>query len=298
MEIQNPPQKLFRGWKQDLADQIQGIYDQGFSTGEVAKKLDINKLRVKHYLSIMGYEFSMSEGCKRRTKSVFNDVELSKEVLEIIEGNLLGDGSLTLQKNTSKPHLVPRSAVYSHATKSLAQIEWLKKLLVDNGLPVRDYVHLKKAHQEIYKNGPNAGTIANYSDRYDFKSVSQPSIKILREKWYKPHKIVPTDLKLTPLTLLHWYLGDGTLCRNKKPVSYSVKLYTYSFTYDEVFYLKKRLLFDLDLESTVLKRHMTDGQYYIAIPSINDKNISHFFSLIGPCPPELITDYGHKWPNT
>jgi hypothetical protein len=42
----------------------------------------------------------------------------------------------------------------------------------------------------------------------------------LRKKWYrkvngKILKVIPRDLKLTPTTLLFWYLGDGSLVRRK-----------------------------------------------------------------------------------
>jgi hypothetical protein len=294
MEIQTLSPKLFRGWIQELADQIKEKYDEGFSCREVGRQLNINHCRVRNYLSHMGYDFSKAEGCTRSSKTRFDDVELSKKLLEIIEGNLLGDGSLTIQKNTAKPHLIPRSALYAHDTKSLAQIEWLKEILKENGLPIGDYVHHSEACQRTIKSGPNIGSIVNYKEKHGFKSTAQPSLKELREKWYQPDKIIPKDLKLTPTMLLHWYIGDGTLVNN--PYGHSTRLYTYGFTYDDCYYLKKRLLFDLDLESSVLKRSGSETQYYIAIQTgQNHSNIFHFFDLIGECPPELIADYGHKW---
>lgn len=295
MAIQNPPQKLFRGWKQDLADQIQLIYDQGFSTGEVSRRLEVNVLKVKRYLSQMGYEFSQADGSRRSTKSRFDNVELNTKLLEIIEGNLLGDGSITIQKNTSKPHLVPRSAVYAHDTKSFAQIQWLMKLLEDNGLPVRERINFKSACQHEIKSGPNAGTIVNHKDKFGFKSTAQPSLLELREKWYKPKKIIPIDLNLTPIMLLHWYLGDGSLGATK--YANYVIFYTYGFTKENVHFLQHRLEEDFGLVSFVYPRSKANNeQYYICLSSKRE-NVMHFFQTIGPCPPELIADYGHKWPN-
>jgi hypothetical protein len=294
MDIQTLPPKKFRGWIQELADQIKEKYDEGYSCREVGRQLNLNHCRVRNYLSHMGYGFSKSEGIVRSSKSRFDNVELSDKLLEIIEGNLLGDGSLTLQTNTAKPYLIPRSSVYAHDTKSLDQINWLKELLVENGLPMSDYIHFTKARSREIKSGVNAGSVANYKEKFGIKSLSQPSLKVLREKWYQPDKTIPKDLKLTPIKLLHWYLGDGTLGHDK--YSYYPKLYTYSFSEEDVWFLHQRLKDDLGLKSYVRPRTSQPDHFRIDL-SANKDDVIRFFQTIGPCPPELIADYGHKWPS-
>lgn len=91
----------------------------------------------------------------------------------------------------------------------------------------------------------------------------------LESKWYvsrtdhprfKRRKIVPTDIKLTPLTLCIWHMDDGS----NNQTDANIELNTQSFTFDEVEFLIERLKQDLGIDSHK-KTGGKEGQYKIYV---------------------------------
>ncbi|HXN54455.1 MAG TPA: hypothetical protein VN854_00605, partial [Mycoplasmatales bacterium] len=81
---------------------------------------------------------------------------------------------------------------------------------------------------------------------YRFQSCSLPYFQKLMRKWYtfegesdhrgryrKKTKIVPKDLKLTPIVLAYWIMDDGCFSQN------SMKLYSQGFSKEDNFFLVK-----------------------------------------------------------
>ena len=85
-----------------------------------------------------------------------------------------------------------------------------------------------------------------------FRSVSQSR--------YERRKIVPTDIKLTPLALCLWHMDDGS----NNQTDANIELNTQSFTVDEVEFLIERLKKDLGIDSHK-KTGGKEGQYKIYI---------------------------------
>ncbi|GAH71686.1 unnamed protein product, partial [marine sediment metagenome] len=126
-----------------------------------------------------------------------------------------------------------------------------------------------------------------------YASRSYPELKTLRRKWYrlatekekskgrKFIKIIPKNLKLTPLICRQWYIGDGSL---NKDCGYT-RLNTQCFTNAEVDGLIIQLT-DLGFKIT---KH-ADKSIYISTYSTRD-----FLEYIGPCPKAIENIYGYKW---
>ena len=64
----------------------------------------------------------------------------------------------------------------------------------------------------------------------------------------KKIKIVPKDLKLTPIVLAYWIAGDGSWDRSRN----AVKICTNGFTENEVKFLIDNLLRKLDISSKLV----------------------------------------------
>src|SRR5206468_3127331 len=72
-------------------------------------------------------------------------------------------------------------------------------------------------------------------------------------KWYpNGKKIVPLELKLTPTTVLHWFMGDGTTSFIKNTNRVELTLCTNGFNKIEVIFLKK-LLSEINLDLGIYK---------------------------------------------
>ena len=191
---------------------------------------------------------------------VHEPIELSQRQYEIINGALLGDGSVIKPKNGLNTY-------FSYASKSEEHVRAVCTELEDYVSPGFYY-----KYEEIYDKRTNK----SYS-RYSFRTQTNPTFTEIYNTWYKDNiKIVPKNLVLTPLTCLIWYLGDGTLAKHPTKTKDHILLCTDSFTKEDI---EKYLLPQLSNFSATLVEHGYN-QYRIHIPHI------------GPCP---VKDYEHKW---
>lgn len=209
---------------------------------------------------------SMSENASlRQTRA---DV-LSASTLEVIEGELLGDGNLSTSARPKAGSLV--SALYQHNARDREYLEWLSTQLA--GVQTRVYGPYNHGH---------GVTWALRSPRY-------AALLPVYRRWYdetRPayhRKVVPADLRVTPRMALHWYLGDGTFAVDKrsagtKPV---VRLSTDSFDLADV----ERLAAQLAHCRARIGRF--GKGYRIVLDS------APFLEWIGPCPVPNV--HGHKW---
>jgi transposase-like protein len=265
-----------------LSQQIRNFYQMNMSCRAIGKELGKPHTTISRYLQNMGLSTSRSEGCKKASDEKYPDISITSELMEIIEGNLLGDGCISLVQPDQ------RSGYYQHGSKHINHINWIRDLFEEQKFPMKK-IHSKEAFSRIVI-GKNRSNVANFLESFYIKSKCTPSLKVIREKWYTAEgKIIPHSLKLTPKKILHWYLGDGS--RNKDRDR--IELATNGFTEIDNKFLVT-LLNELGIMAQVNSASSGKGfRIYVS----RKENFRNFFSLIGPCPPELITDYGHKWPN-
>ena len=93
---------------------------------------------------------------------------------------------------------------------------------------------------------------------------------------------MPKDIKLTPLTLRQYYIGDGCLAHPQRARPYII-LATYGFPISDVEWLVNELN-KLDFKAT---RRNSDNSIHISTFSTQD-----FLNYIGKCPIEC---YKYKW---
>ncbi|GAH48227.1 unnamed protein product, partial [marine sediment metagenome] len=102
------------------------------------------------------------------------------------------------------------------------------------------------------------------------------------KKWYPNRKkIVPRDIKLTPLTVRQWYIGDGCLVPHNSGRSHII-LCTEGFPIADVKWLADKLI-NLGFKAT---------QYVSNISHISVYSTEDFLNYLGPCP---VKDYKYKW---
>ncbi len=193
---------------------------------------------------------------------------LSQEEAEFIDGALLGDGHITKPRGNS--------CQFSYITSKRGHAEYiyqkLKRMAVGecrNG-PVRSNVYDKRT-KKIYIS-------------YRFRTVSNRVFLGLRQRWYPSGiKIIPQDVKVTPVSVLIWYLGDGSLIEANR--SRYIKLCTNGFDRTNVEQVMSPQL--AKYEPSFIRASET--QWWVYIPR---RHIDKFLSFIGDCP---VPEYSYKW---
>jgi len=211
-----------------------------------------------------------------------NHVILSPYLREVIDGELLGDGSIELGKGG-------QSGRYRHGTKHRLYLEWLFKFL--------DFEELQQSSEIRKRIIEEKGAWCKRAC-YFAKTRNYEELASVYQRWYpKGKKSVPLDLILTPVSVLHWYIGDGCYIYKKKPnYTYTrIDLATCSFSRAGVNLLRNLLA--SALRTPLRNIHVRS---YLTCPnliSFGKKDVlRHFFDFIGPCPKAIKAIYGYKWP--
>jgi DNA-binding XRE family transcriptional regulator len=198
-------------------------------------------------------------------------------LLDIIKGSLLSDASVKLDTYKNSKYFTFRLTA-----KDKNYLEWVRRIFN------RFKIHCWITHDNKVSNVHSLCFYINTSPRH----FSQELLN-LRDKWYKKIngktiKTVPRDLKLTPTTLLFWYLGDGSLIRRKNddtrvpPVVFA----TNSFLKADVEFLCEKLK-ELGLNFYIAKDSSLRGfrkerkTEYLLYSSTQDGTPFRFFKLIG-----------------
>lgn len=111
---------------------------------------------------------------------------LSEFQQQLILGCVLGDGYMRKKTNA---HLQ-----ITHSIKQKEYVDWKYKILKN----------LVSTPPKAYKG--NANRIG-----YRFFTRSLPELTLIHDKFYRNKvKVVPLDIKLTPISLAVWYMDDGS----------------------------------------------------------------------------------------
>jgi hypothetical protein len=154
---------------------------------------------------------------------------ISPNQSEILNGMLLGDASLIRQRSNWTPRMTLTTIRQEYAEHLLHILPFSMKL---NVLPKRQTIENGKLviRQETF-------TITTKADIAFFETY---------DLWYHDgHKTIPTNLELTPLTVTHWFYGDGSTTAQHKPgytsSTIGLKFSTESFSYKDCLHLASML---------------------------------------------------------
>jgi transposase len=183
--------------------------------------------------------------------------ELSSHQQQIAEGSLLGDGTL---RHNKKAHLWNwnfqkfQSRCSKDGLDKKDFMVWHKKALGLHSASLK-----RKKRTSLLPNGNQFEHI-----RYEFETHVHPIWTNLGKKWYlhndqnnlvydeksRKIKIVPRDLKLTPLSTCIWFMDDGSNWSKDANAVFC----THGFSVEDVDFLVDRLKKDVGINC---KRRMT-----------------------------------------
>jgi hypothetical protein len=193
---------------------------------------------------------------------------MTDKLREIIDGLLLGDGSLVTKKDLVSAYLM-------FVNKYRDVVDWINKLLFSCG--VKGFVKQIKSGYYLYESRSYREFLKEYL------------------RWYKNgKKKIPQDIKISKLSLLLWYLGDGSLAtykaklKNKIYIIQWIRFSTQGFSKEENEFLAKKLK-SLGFEAKVSYTSKAKNQTIIGIYS---DNVKKFLDYIGKCPVESLK---YRW---
>lgn len=203
----------------------------------------------------------------------FNRDIIFTEDHEVINGSLLGDGFLykySWESSDSRPAFHKRNIHYDHVAY-VAQ-------------------HLSPQWEQLI--APEESSDGDKS--FLFRSLVQDSLRPYSDRWYPRRnqyiKVVPKGLILTPKTILHWFMDDGsTSWRTGRPNSVVLVFCSESFTKKD--------------QERLCRQLRAFGIYARVSPCpwgtgwrirIRESSVSNFFNFIGPCPVQ-VSSMKYKW---
>jgi hypothetical protein len=186
------------------------------------------------------------------------NIKITQKLSDYIDGLLLSDGHL------SKRIGIKRINTRLSVKQCKRRKKWLYKiqsyLLKCN---VQSNIYFDKPRTAIDPKNPNKKIIG--TGNFCLETKNYPTFNEIHERWYhNKKKIVPINLKLSPIMVANWYLGDGSFFPEKRHAR--VKLCTCAFSKKEILFLIKQI------KKTIKITHirMTEDDYCIIILSQND----------------------------
>lgn len=223
----------------------------------IAKENGVHKNKVSNILKKWGIKkYRDLNNIRRHVNGNFL-IKISKQFDEIVIGELLGDFAI------APPSIKPKKGFTQRYTssinflndynfnnfKNLNPKEFANSINIIKSTPIArlaltcsilEAPWLYSLYNIFLRQNlnPNLTIIKNRSNNsYQLNLTSAKFVQIANyhAKWYpKGIKVVPRDLRLTPLVLLHWYIGDGSF-------NNSISLFTNGFTKKDVLFLIKKM---------------------------------------------------------
>jgi len=127
------------------------------------------------------------------------------------------------------------------------------------------------------------------SGTWDFRTRYHPDLYIGGSRWYPPgmKKSVPDDVRITPTSVMMWYLGDGTVIVNNKVNTIILRLSTDCFKREQVEDILIAKLRHMGIDC-----HRNNENRI----NVSAKGIPAFFDFIGRSSPVKCYDYKFALP--
>jgi transposase len=229
---------------------------------------------------------SISEGltCKRNNDGLI----LNEKTLEIINGCLLGDGSMIKwnpESDNSNPYFKKRNKYYDHVSYVASEIGG---------------INVEESNEKCSWDKTKPYTV------FSLRTKSHKELLPLYKEWYPESnnfkKVVPRSLYLTPIMLLHWFMDDGSSYLRKRKYKNnrqgSIKRQKHdqvqicfcceSFSKEDQEFLVQKMSNNFGIESTI--RNYKDGTGWRI--HIRQSYAQRFYEIIGPCP---VPSMQYKW---
>lgn len=244
--------------QQNLNNQIIQEYLSGDSGNKLSKKYNKNISSIMYLLRKNNIPIRSIGENVMKAKYNKKDLTFSKDFCQILTGLLMGDGSLRIHKKGKNPY-------YTHTDKNLEAINYFKDIFEKQGIKV----------SQIWVN--------KISKCYCFQTESIKEFIEYYNLFYPidTKKRLP-NINITPLILKYWYIGDGSVKKQKGTSNNACQI---SNKWGNSFILKQfQSLFS---SSCNYYKDGVGGSFYIPY-----KGFIKMLIYIGDCP---LTCYQYKW---
>lgn len=245
----------------DIAEKSEELFGVKVSPAIIYKEL------IRHNIPVRNKSESVSMANLELDQDIHH---ITEELIEWIDGFLLGDGGIEIQNREN--YMGSRFAIGSSSE------QWTKYAISKfNGI---------YGQCEVKKWGKIDEKHPNYL--WYSRTLSHSDIIHQAERWYfgsNKSKKIPSDVRITPISVMLWYLGDGSFHYEEEGNMSILRLSTCAFDRN-------------DLEQIVipkLKAHNIDcyvDEYKNDI-HVRAESIKDFFNFIGWKSP--IACYDHKF---
>ena len=204
---------------------------------------------------------------------MFNDKQQ-----QIFTGSMLGDGCIAKVSTSGYCRFQLSQSKFDHQNDDkISYMKFFANELEDFSITLRsDVVRASGVVKQCSKK-ESFDRYVVYTERLRFweKLGDKWYVPRTDHLWFKRRKIVPIDIKLTPLTLCIWHMEDGS----NSPLDANIELNTQGFTVNEIDFLIDRLKQDLGIISHKKVSGKKDNQYKIYV---GRESYFDFINMIKP----------------
>ncbi len=197
----------------------------------------------------------------------YNKTYIQDNMIEFLDGFLLGDGGINYNKKRKNSNV----ARFCCGVEYEEFCEYLMKPFLNLGSKI------KKTESKSMKQGfMFSGSTRHHPDIYKQYLRWYPESK---SKNLNRIKQPPSDVHITPVSVMMWYVGDGSVVVNNNTIM--LRLSTDGFSKNKVEMLVNKL------NNLGIKCHRTNENRIM----VNAQGISEFFNFIGTKSPIVCYDY-------
>lgn len=225
------------------------------------------------YISSIGHHWGKSPSCRP---------EIKDKQHEVITGLLMGDGSLNTHNGEPYLQVGMISESYLH---------YLDECVFPAiGRGVNLYKTAKESAESLSESKlPGSGNVDNYNDIYFWRTSNHHELRRY-ECWYNSgNKVWPKNIDLTPVTLKHWYCGDGNYNTHGTNRRISIAMANERENTDKVDEMFKRASLPQPNNYYTYQR---DSGGYVCQAQFTVEQSQELFDYMG----EPLPDFEYKWP--
>lgn len=222
---------------------------------------------IQKYAKSLGFGRNRSEAKRNIDPNPldYNTSFLDERTIDAVDGFLLGDGNIAANKGM----------VLSARLQCGVEYEEFSKFLMK---PFYNYATTTASYKHT---GMSSGFMWVGQSKY------HPDLYIQYDRWYKNDiKQPPDDVRITPVSVMMWYLGDGSVVVNEKNNSIMLRLSTDGFSPERVEFLSSKL------QEKEIECHRNNDNRIM----IDARGIPKFFEFIGRKSPVACYSYKFELP--
>lgn len=272
------------------------LYLKFYSVHDIGKKLNRSPATVLKVVRNSSIFVPQSSDKKRISSFLIDDfwLPLSNKLIEVIEGELLGDGNIriSVDEDTKISSLNDiESAINVLTHHKLESINLDQKTIDLYNKAIQILLTAGVAHFRLHKS-TDEYKWTNYlvslfiKDKHPVNIIKWKTVRFhsknsfqlydIYKKWYiNKKKSIPTNFNLTPTKVLHWFIGDGSSSK------YRIVLSNESFSEHENRRLKELLECNLSIKVKLRKyEDYRTNSIYNRLEIIGKKNFEKFWDYL------------------